>query len=279
MPQRHVRDTLRAPDAPSSLLSCSSRIPDGQNESKALSSIGQTMDVNGLNLLVSDKPDVERDALARAFEECGGAVHRIGRFWDPPAFEPATVRVYGADAFCLVLQQKLGFALCSPDDELLLRLPPDLLKRQLDRRTLADIERQAFPVFIKPVVPKQFRGAVYASADAVAEECRGLKPETAVLVAEAVVLTAEVRGFVLNHQVLDASVYEGSANLDEAVQFLNAVVRAVELPAAVVVDIGYVAGRGWAVVEFNAAWGAGLNGCDPRKVLPAVVSASGPRNL
>jgi hypothetical protein len=28
------------------------------------------------------------------------------------------------------------------------------------------------------------------------------------------------------------------------------------------------------VIEFNAAWGAGLNGCDPEKVLPAILEAS-----
>ena len=57
------------------------------------------MKTTGLNLLIPDKPDDERDAVARDFESGGGAVHRIARFWDPPAFEPSTVRVYGADAF------------------------------------------------------------------------------------------------------------------------------------------------------------------------------------
>ena len=79
------------------------------------------MKTSGLNLLIPDKPDVERDAVAKSFERGGGVVHRIGRFWDPPAFEPSTVRVYGADAFCLVLQQKLGLSLCSPADDLLWR--------------------------------------------------------------------------------------------------------------------------------------------------------------
>lgn len=46
-----------------------------------------------LNLLISDKADPERDALADAFAMRGGKVHRLGRFWDPPAFDPATVRV------------------------------------------------------------------------------------------------------------------------------------------------------------------------------------------
>jgi hypothetical protein len=39
--------------------------------------------------------------------------------------------------------------------------------------------------------------------------------------------------------------------------------------------VGFVADRGWAVIEFNAAWGAGLNGCNAAKVLPAILAASG----
>jgi hypothetical protein len=38
------------------------------------------MKTTGLNFLISDKPDLERDSVAEAFAERGGAVHRIGRF-------------------------------------------------------------------------------------------------------------------------------------------------------------------------------------------------------
>lgn len=99
--------------------------------------------------------------------------------------------------------------------------------------------------------------------------------DTAAFVAETVTLTAEVRSFVLDGTVLDAAVYEGSAAVADAIAFIGEVVKAIKLPRAVVVDVGLVSGRGWAVVEFNAAWGAGLNGCDARKVLPAVLAASG----
>ncbi len=236
------------------------------------------MSTAGLNLLISDKEDIERAALAAAFESRGGTVHRLGRFWDPPSFDPATVRVYGADSFCLVLQQKLGFSLCSPDDELLLRVPESFLKRRLAKQTLAEVQAGPLPAFIKPVVPKQFRGAVYRVVDELAEECRGLPPDTAVMVSEIVKLTAEVRCFVLNNQVLDAAVYEGTADKAEAIRFASEVTRATALPRAVVLDLGQIAERGWAAVEFNAAWGAGLNGCDPEKVLPAVLAASGPQS-
>lgn len=236
--------------------------------------IPRNMELTGLNLLLPDKPDVERDAMADAFAQRGGTVHRIDRFWDPPAFVPATVRVYGPDSFCLVLQQKLNLALCSPDDDLILRVPANFIQRQLTRCTLDEALSQTFPVFIKPVVPKQFRGAVYLAADALAEECRGLLPDVAVFRAEPVKFTAEVRCFILDQRLLDAAVYEGEANLVDAARFVADVTKAVVLPRAVVVDVGWIAGRGWAVIEFNAAWGAGLNGCDPKTVLPAIVAAS-----
>lgn len=228
----------------------------------------------GLNLLISDKPDIEREALADTFANGGGEVHRLGRFWDPPAFDPAAVRVYGADSFCLVLQQKLGFDLCSPADDLLLQVPPQFLKRQVRQSTLAHA-LTSLPAFVKPVTPKQFRGAVYDSAEELAAECRGLPQETVVFVAEPVTLASELRSFVQDGRVLDAAVYEGNATLADAIAFINALVHAMVLPHAVVVDVGFIADRGWAVIEFNAAWGAGLNGCNAAKVLPAILAASG----
>ena len=108
-----------------------------------------------------------------------------------------------------------------------------------------------------------------------ANECRGLPPETAVFVSEVVQITTEVRSFVLDGCVLDASVYEGSAAKPEAIAFIHEVAHAVPLPRTVVVDVGFISNRGWAVVEFNASWGAGLNGCDATKVLPAILAASG----
>jgi len=156
-------------------------------------------------------------------------------------------------------------------------VPEPFLKRRLAKQTLAEAQIGPLPAFLKPVVPKQFRSAVYHSADELSEECRGLPADTAIMVSEIVKLTAEVRCFVLNNQILDAAVYEGAADRAEAIRFANEVTKAVLLPRAVVLDLGFIAERGWAVVELNAAWGAGLNGCNSEKVLPAVLAASGPQ--
>lgn len=95
------------------------------------------------------------------------------------------------------------------------------------------------------------------------------------MVGEPVVFTAEARTFVLEGLVLDAAVYEGTSDGAGADRFVGTLAKSIPLPRAVVVDVGLIDGRGWAVIEFNAAWGAGLNGCSAERVLPAIVSASG----
>ncbi len=184
--------------------------------------------------------------------------------------------MYGSVVFCLVLEQKLGITLCSPTDELLLEVPPRFMNRQISPHTLGEIPSLNLPSFIKPVAPKLFRGAVYETHEAIAEECQGLSSETAVFVSEPVNFTAEVRTFVLGGVVLDAAVYEGKSEVTGAVEFVGELTRSMPLPRTVVVDVGFIDRRGWGVIEFNPAWGAGLNGCDPEKVLPAIVVASQP---
>jgi hypothetical protein len=81
-------------------------------------------------------------------------------------------------------------------------------------------------------------------------------------VSEPVTFSAKVRTFVLDGRVLDAAVYEGEAELSGAVDFVGALTKSIVLPLTVVIDVGLADGRGWAVIEFNASWGAGLNGCE-----------------
>jgi len=230
----------------------------------------------GLTLLLPDKPDVERDALADVWERvAGGSVLRLARFWDPPALDPRSVRVYGSDAFCLVLQQKLGLELCSPPDDLVFAVPARHLRRAVWRRTMSDAGALTYPAFCKPVVPKLFPARVYADAGELAAECRGLDDQTVILVSEPVMFAAEVRCFVLDGAVLDCAIYEGSTDPAGAARAAADLLRDVTVPRAVVVDVGFIPERGWALVEFNAAWGAGLNGCRAELVWPCVAAASG----
>jgi hypothetical protein len=48
----------------------------------------------------------------------------------------------------------------------------------------------------------------------------------------------------------------------------------VELPRSCVLDVGLLDRGGWVLIEANAAWGSGLNGCDAAAVLPCIEAAS-----
>ena len=182
------------------------------------------MKASGLILLIPNKPDAERDALADAWEQHDGQVLRLGRFWDPPKLDAKHVRVYGSTSFVLVLQKKLGFDLCTPPDDLILSLPSECLKRWIQKQSLQEAEHFPYPLFVKPIIPKLFGARVYANAAAAEFACSPVLPRTLVL------------------------------------------------------DIGLIKDQGWAVVEINAAWGSGLNGCRAERVWPCIVAASGPQS-
>ncbi|MCP3098358.1 ATP-grasp domain-containing protein [Myxococcus sp. K15C18031901] len=227
-----------------------------------------------LHLLVPAKADPERDAVARAWESGGGTVHRLERFWNPPELPPARTRLYGNDTFCLVVAQKLGLTLVSPPDDLLLRVRPERLLREVHGATLASVTTGPFPRFIKPLVPKVFRASVWRDAEALAEECRGLTPDTPVLSSEVVPLRAEARAWVLDGRVRSCALYEGTGDVEEARGVLEAIARDAPLPRACVLDAAWVEGRGWALLEANAAWGAGLNGCDATEAARCIAVAT-----
>lgn len=232
------------------------------------------MRADGLILVIPEKGDLERDAVAEAWERHGGSVLRLGRFWDPPALSPPAVRLYGNDAFCLVLEQKLSLALVSPPDDLLLGLPSACVRRGLARTSLDLALRGEFPKFAKPMTPKLFLARIYRTGAELEAECMGLPPDTEVITADVVTFTAEARCFVLAGNVLDCALYEGEGDLDEAFAAARDFAGHVQGPRTYVMDIGLIPRTGWAVVEFNASWGAGLNGCNPERVLPAIEAAT-----
>jgi hypothetical protein len=72
----------------------------------------EEMNLQERTLLIPEKADIERDAVATIWADAGGNVMRLGRFWDPPeSLIPSQVTLYGNDTFCLVLEQKLGLSL------------------------------------------------------------------------------------------------------------------------------------------------------------------------
>jgi hypothetical protein len=229
---------------------------------------------DGLTLISPDKSDVERDAVCDSWQRNGGTVLRLSRFWEPPPIEPSRVRLYGPDAFCLVVAQILGVKLMSPDDALLATLGQQFLNRNVTLTDLGQVQSFEFPLFVKPVVPKLFRANVYDDAESLSCECKGLETETRLLTSEPVEIVGESRAFVLNGSVATGSMYEGAGNIDEAISIANTVASTYPLPDTYVVDLAFIRDRGWSILEFNASWGAGLNGCDPEQVVRCLEHAT-----
>ena len=129
-------------------------------------------------------------------------------------------------------------------------------------------------MFAKSAAPKIFTASIYDNEDQLAAQCQGLPPDTMTLVSEIVDITCEARCFVDQQQVLDCAIYEGDGDSNTATHFVQQLLSEVQLPSPVVVDVGFIRNSGWTIIEFNAAWGAGLNGCDPEKVVPAIANAT-----
>jgi hypothetical protein len=106
------------------------------------------------------------------------------------------------------------------------------------------------------------------------KECTGLPPGTDVIVSEVVHFVAEARAFVLNGVVAACSLYEGDGNRDHAAKSAERVAMALDLPSTCVIDVGLLPDQRWVLVELNATWGAGLNGCDPEEVVPCIEAAA-----
>lgn len=202
-------------------------------------------------------------------------MERLDRFWDPPALAAGRVRIYGPSTFALVVAQKLEIELAEPDPYAIVHCPPELLGRAVALARLEEAEAFPYPCFLKPVVPKQFTAKIYRNFEELQTECRGLDGATELVRSEIVTFMAEARTFLLDGVVQTCAIYEGSGSVADAAAVATQVAARVAFLRAVVVDVGLLANGTWVFVEANAAWGAGLNGCDPQAVLACLCVASG----
>lgn len=232
-----------------------------------------------LILVIPAKADIERDAVARVWEKNGGQVLRLDRFWEPPALNPETVRLYGSDSFCLVLAQILHLKLLSPNDDLIFQLPEKWVGRKIFASTLGQARSLGFPCFIKSLTPKLFKADIYSDLRALEAASKDLPPETAILCSEIIRIQAEARTFISNGKVLTAAIYEGNHRTelsatakDFAQQLLDE--NSQHFPSTCVVDVALKETGQWMFLEANATWGAGLNGCDPEAAAQCIAQAT-----
>ncbi|WP_299765650.1 ATP-grasp domain-containing protein [uncultured Dokdonia sp.] len=227
-------------------------------------------------LLIPNKADIERDAIANTWINNGGEVKRIGKFWEHPDIGTKRVTIYGIDTFSLVLAQVIGVSLIEPKDEVISELSQKWIKRSIHVLPISNVSESLFPTFIKPVKPKTFKSQVYLSYEEFIVGTKGIGSEEEIIQSEILHIDVEVRTFILNNNILDMAIYEGTTNLEDAKTFLKDFLthHTIDVPNTYVIDLGYNTKDDWFIIEFNSSWGAGLNGCNPDKVIAGIREAT-----
>ena len=227
-------------------------------------------------LLIPDKPDIERDNLAKAWEQLGGEVMRIGKFWIKPETKNKRVSIYGYDSFCLVLAQILEIEMLMPKDEMIARLNFKFLKRKMELQEVGEVNNIEFPKFIKPVTPKLFKADVFNSVEKLKIKIEHIESSEKLICSEIIKVDKEVRSFILNREIKDLAFYEGDGNIGIPKKFIKEFLKECDfdLPKTFVLDVGFNEKLGWFVIEFNSSWGAGLNFCKAEKVIDCIREAA-----
>lgn len=243
-------------------------------------------------LLLSARQTDDAQLLWRACIAAKWDVVRV-HGWQVPLLPASDVAVYGEPLFTQHVAQILGLRLVEPPLDWLPRLPARWRGRDVQLTTLAEARRVGGRAFIKPADEKCFDARIYSSGAEL--PVPGPLPEDLpVLVQEVVEWTIEFRCFVLERKVAAVSAYwrDGQlakssdglwlatdTELNEATQFCEKVLRDpnVSVPDAIVLDVGMTRNCGWAVIECNAAFAAGIYGCDPVAVLSVLRRACKPK--
>lgn len=220
--------------------------------------------------------------LQESAEKEGWQVKRLSN-WRPPSGidVEAGVLAYGEPLFVAAMADALGLVLIEPAFDWLAKLPIRYTKRPICFTTLGQARKIQTEMFAKPADDKCFPAAVYScGADIKASSL--LPSDIPVLISEVVDWEVEYRFFVRDRQIAASSVYLRHGDLvdcseqglvtgeqEQVTAFVQEFLRdsEVDLPPAVVIDAGKIRERGWAILEANPVFGAGLYFCDPRAVL------------
>lgn len=230
-------------------------------------------------LVLSPRHTEDSQRLWRAAGRLGWRTERLTSWRIPPDLRSVPEPVIYVEALMAPsMAEEFGITLVEPPDDWLPRLPDEYRRRAVRLTTLGKARTNPDPRFVKPPNDKSFTAGVYRG-DELSKE---FPDDLPVLVADVVTWEKEYRCFILDRQLQTFSIYlrhwvlqkeNGFASTDEedaeVTAFVNGVLAdpRVVLPKAVVMDVGVIDGRGWAVVELNAAWASGLYGCDEAKVL------------
>ncbi len=243
------------------------------------------------SLIVSSRYTTDSQVLRQAARELGWETlrldgQRVPDWFDPP--DDGIALFYTAPhAFDIAGQLSRSLLGCSPDWTV--QLPSQFLLRDLRQMTLGEALQISGHAFVKHSVSKAFPAGVYSSSS-LANAASKVPPNALVHVGEPVEWSVEYRCFVIDRKVVAISPYRRHGKIiqdhadllgatrsetDAAEQCARSVLEssAVDCPPAFVLDVGIIACRGWAVVEFNECWASGIYACDPRRVLDTLLQS------
>ena len=239
-------------------------------------------------LILTPRMTDDSIVLWRAAGRLGWGVERMTRFRPPDDFKVDDQPVLYVEALTAPLfAEALGLSLSEPPLDWLPRLPSEFRLRDVSLMDIGQARSLRMPHFIKPPNDKSFRAGVYVGTELPAE----YPEDMPVLVSSVVKWSVEFRCFILDRRVRTFSVYLRNGELQreagfphseveeaELLAFMTRVLadERIDLPRATVLDAGIIDGRGWAVVEQNAAWGSGIYGCDAEQVLEVLRYAAEP---
>jgi hypothetical protein len=241
-------------------------------------------------LILSHRYSSDSNALFSAVNSVGWDVERLHSFYCPDSLKEKEIIFYGetilADAIC----NDLNLALFEPNYDWLPNLPYQYRLRTIELTSFQEVCNNLFPKFIKPVDEKWFPAKVYFSTKELKSDYSG-SDDLQILISEPVIFETEFRFFIANRKIYSFSPYIKNGQLakdnegnwicepnesQEATDFISKLLtdQRVDLPPAVVIDVGKIKDFGWAVVEANPIWASGLCGANPVSVLQALYFSS-----
>ena len=229
-------------------------------------------------------------ALRGAAIEANWHVERLQSWRVSDSLKTEDVAIYGESLFCAVVADQLSLFLLEPPFQWLAEIPKEYRLRDVTFCNLAEAKGFREQAFFKPADDKCFAAKVYDNGASLPVP-EVLPDDTPVLISEPVEWNAEFRFFVLNGEIQTFSPYSRNGELiqdvngdwlaseeetEQAVSLCRGLLEnfASSLPPSVVVDVGEIVGRGWAVVEANPCFASGIYGCDASKVLQVIERAS-----
>ena len=241
-------------------------------------------------LILSSSYSTESKVLRKAAQVLNWETFRFQGDNLPPCYEPGNTRhaIYCTVPKAFNVASRLGCILLGCSSNWLANLPDKFSKRRIEVLELQDAMSINERRFIKPALGKSFDAAVRTGQPLISQASH-LPKNLLVHVSEAVEWETEYRCFTRNNEVMTLSPYRRGdiafssyasplkgprRELETASEFATSVLNSVPCPNAFVLDVGIIKGRGWAVVEPNECWGAGIYGCTPSKILEVLLAAT-----